>query len=114
MKKQDNIHIGQLIKDVFDKSGLSVAEFARRIHCDRTNVYKIFKRETIDVDLLVKISKVLKHNFLIDVMKQSNLNKQNNVQLNLNISLENLSTENVVRLSELLKTLKTLKNSKKH
>jgi len=69
METQSKLHIGHMVKSVFDKSGLSVAEFARRIHCERTNVYKIFNRHTIDVEMLVAISEVLEHNFLEDVMK---------------------------------------------
>ena len=31
------IHIGRLVKSVFDSSHLSVSEFARQLHCDRSN-----------------------------------------------------------------------------
>jgi hypothetical protein len=40
-----------------------VKEFAQRINTNRNNVYDIFKRETIDTGLLLKISHVLEHNF---------------------------------------------------
>ncbi len=56
-------HIGKKIKTVFDKKGLTVSEFARRINKSRENVYNIFKRETIDTGLLQKISDVLEHDF---------------------------------------------------
>lgn len=57
------VHIGEEIKKVFDERGISVSEFGRRISTSRENVYGIFKRETIDTGLLVKISKVLDHDF---------------------------------------------------
>ena len=57
------IHIGSIIKKRFDEQGLSVSGFAKQLCCDRTNVYSIFKRESIDTALLVKISLILKHDF---------------------------------------------------
>lgn len=57
------IHIGSIIKDIFDKKGASVSWFAKQLCCDRTNIYSIFKRESIDTSLLVKISTILNHDF---------------------------------------------------
>ncbi|MBR5455913.1 MAG: XRE family transcriptional regulator [Bacteroidaceae bacterium] len=57
------IHIGSIIKKRFDEQGESVSWFAKQLCCDRTNVYSIFKRESIDTALLVKISTILKHDF---------------------------------------------------
>lgn len=57
------IHIGSIIKKKFDELGISVSWFAKELCCDRTNVYSIFKRESIDTSLLVKISLILKHDF---------------------------------------------------
>ena len=57
------IHIGSIIKEKFDEQGLSVSWFAKQLYCDRTNVYSIFKRESIDTALLIKISLILKYDF---------------------------------------------------
>ncbi len=57
------IHIGSIIKEKFDELGLPVSWFAKELCCDRTNVYSIFKRESIDTSLLVKISLILNHDF---------------------------------------------------
>lgn len=57
------IHIGSIIKKRFDEQGESVSWFAKQLCCDRTNVYSIFKRESIDTALLVKISVILNHDF---------------------------------------------------
>jgi transcriptional regulator with XRE-family HTH domain len=59
------VHIGKQIKEVFEKRGYTVAEFARRINMSRENVYSIFKRKTIDTGLLLNISKVLEHDFFV-------------------------------------------------
>ena len=48
-------------------TGMSVSEFARRLNCHRQNVYDIFKRKTIDVTLLQRISKVLEHDFVTEL-----------------------------------------------
>ena len=60
-------HAGERVKEVFDASGLSVSEFARRLHCNRQNVYDIFKRQDIDLSLLQRISKVLEHDFVTEL-----------------------------------------------
>ena len=62
-----DIHAGEKIKEYFAITGLSVSEFARRLHCHRQNVYDIFKRKTIDVTLLQRISKVLEHDFVSEI-----------------------------------------------
>ncbi len=64
------IHIGKIIEKEFHRQGRSVAWFANRLCCDRTNVYKIFKRESIDTALLIKISHILEHNFFIYYMEE--------------------------------------------
>lgn len=57
------IHIGNKIKSIVTKQGITVSEFGRRINKSRENVYSIFKRKTIDTGLLMNISKVLDHDF---------------------------------------------------
>jgi transcriptional regulator with XRE-family HTH domain len=57
------VHIGKKIKAIFKESGLKGKDFASRISRDRQVIYNIFKKESIDTDLLFKISKVLDHNF---------------------------------------------------
>lgn len=57
------IHIGSIIKKRFDEQGFSVSWFAKQLCCDRTNIYSIFKRESIDTTLLAKISTILRHDF---------------------------------------------------
>lgn len=57
------IHIGRIIKKRFEDQGVSASWFAKQLCCDRTNIYSIFKRESIDTLLLTKISAILKHDF---------------------------------------------------
>lgn len=58
-----SIHIGKEIENELRRQGRGVTWFAQRLHCDRTNVYNIFKRESIDTLLLQRVSAVLKRNF---------------------------------------------------
>lgn len=57
------MHIGQLIEQEMKRQERSPSWLARHICCERTNVYKIFQRESIDTSLLMRISKALNYNF---------------------------------------------------
>lgn len=59
-------HIGKLIQAELKAQGRTVTWFAKHIHCDRTNAYKIFNNSHIDSELLFRISQVLDHNFMLD------------------------------------------------
>ncbi len=99
MEKRHRIHIGHLIKEVFDEKGISVTEFARRINCARPNVYSIFERYDIGVEQLIDISEALDHNFLDDVQLKSGLKSQLPTrQLNVQLNLEALSSEKAERI----------------
>lgn len=63
----NNINIGQLVRDELMHQERSVVWLARKIMCDRTNVYRIFSKASIDTELLIRISKALNHNFFSDV-----------------------------------------------
>ena len=63
--KQFEIHIGDLIKKKLKEEGRSVSWLAKKIHCKRDNVYKIFDKSSIDTAQLLRISFVLKTNFLM-------------------------------------------------
>lgn len=58
-----SIHIGKKIKEVLDKTPISVVDFAKSINLTRNGAYKVFEKETIDTGQLQAISKVLKHDF---------------------------------------------------
>lgn len=67
MKEKDHIpSIGQIIKEKFEESGMTVTEFAKRIHTSRRNVYEIFSKNSLDTDMLYSISKVLGSDWLLE------------------------------------------------
>lgn len=77
-------HIGKLIQERLKYEEHSVSWLARKIGCDRSNIYRIFEREHLDCELLLKLSIVLNFNFFdvytkaYDEMKvEYNKNKKN-------------------------------------
>ncbi len=56
-------HIGQIIKAELDRQGRKVSWFATQLNCSRDNCYKLFQRQWIDTNLLLKISQILNYDF---------------------------------------------------
>ena len=61
--KDIEVHIGAVIEQIFRLSGMEIDDFAYKINRQRTGVYYLFKQKTINVDLLILISKALNYNF---------------------------------------------------
>lgn len=59
--------IGCLIKDELKRQERSISWFARKLACDRSNVYRLFQKESLDTALLTRISLILNHNFFSDL-----------------------------------------------
>ncbi len=57
------VHIGEAIRKELQRQERSVSWFARKLYCDRGNVYDIFKRESIDTQLLLRVCVILNCNF---------------------------------------------------
>ena len=62
-----DLHVGNMIREELERQERSISWFARKLSCSRTNVYNIFSRENIDLVLLIRISRILEHNFLEDI-----------------------------------------------
>ena len=61
MKKR--IHIGKEIKKKLTESGMTLTSFANKLNKERSTVYNIFDRESLDTALLQQISEILNYNF---------------------------------------------------
>lgn len=63
--------IGEIIHRQFETlpRNCTVTWFAKVLNCDRTNIYDIFTRQSIDTSLLMRISCALKHDFFADLSK---------------------------------------------
>jgi len=59
----EKIHIGKLIKTIKKERKITSAAMANKIGCCEKNIYRLYKRENIDTNLLIIISKHLKFNF---------------------------------------------------
>ncbi|MDR3367319.1 MAG: helix-turn-helix domain-containing protein [Prevotellaceae bacterium] len=88
-----NIHIGKLIKEKFDEKKMTKAEFARKVHIHRSTVYLLFEQKSIDVELLLAISKVLDYNFIEEVyLKRLPPEKENTVIVGVEIDRSQLQS----------------------
>lgn len=57
------MHTGREIQDLMRKQGRTTVWLARQLGCARTYVYRIYERPSIDTFLLLRISKILEHDF---------------------------------------------------
>lgn len=62
---ENGIFIGKLIHQQMEQQGKSATWLAQQLGCQRTNVYKIYTRRSIDTAMLLSISQALNHNFFI-------------------------------------------------
>lgn len=68
--------IGQLIKDELNAQERSVSWFARKLCIDRSNIYRLFQKNSIDTSLLTRISLVLNKDFFL-MLSESIQNRRN-------------------------------------
>lgn len=64
------VHIGKLIEEELHRQERTVTWFAKKLYCERTNVYNIFKRQSIDTELLLRISVILNRDFFMYYQKE--------------------------------------------
>lgn len=78
------IHIGKKIKEELYNQKIPVSAFAKKINRSRNVVYDIFERESIDTDLLNKISKILNCDFfsVYSSQKEYSIDKVKNFNVN--------------------------------
>ena len=70
--------IGILIKEELEKQERSITWFARKLSCDRSNIYRLFQKESIDTNLLVRISILLGKDFFSDLSDYASTVKSGN------------------------------------
>ncbi len=64
--------IGEKIREELIKQQRTVSWFAKQINCSRTNVYKIFGKDNLDLKLLFRICQILNHDFFRDISETAN------------------------------------------
>ena len=65
------MNIGKHVEEILRKQGKSAAWLASQIPSERTNVYNIFKRKSMDVRLLMRISVVLRYDFFKELSEEA-------------------------------------------
>ena len=66
------IHVGHIIKAVFNEQGRTVKWFAAKMHCNRTNIYKMFEKQHLNSEIIARASQALGHDFFLDISKVMN------------------------------------------
>ncbi|MBR3467814.1 MAG: helix-turn-helix transcriptional regulator [Bacteroidales bacterium] len=61
------MHIGKHIWQLLREKQISVKEFAEATNTERTTMYRILHRKSIDISVLVHYSRVLNHNLFQDL-----------------------------------------------
>lgn len=61
-----SMHIGKEIQKLMRQQGRTTVWLARQLGCARTFIYRIYERPSIDTSLLLRISKILEHDFFCD------------------------------------------------
>ncbi len=74
------VHIGHIIEQELQKRGCTKTWLAKQLYCHRTNVGNILKRQSIDTEQLLKISKAMGVNFFEYYIKEYE-DRENNSRL---------------------------------
>ncbi len=74
------MHIGHIIEQELQKRGCTKTWLAKQLYCHRTNVGNILKRQSIDTEQLLKISKAMEVNFFEYYIKEYE-DRENNSRL---------------------------------
>lgn len=62
--------ISSLIKKELELQERSISWLARKLSCDRTKVYRILQKHSIDTYDLARISIILSHDFFADLSEE--------------------------------------------
>ena len=64
------MNVGKHVEEVLKRQKKSVTWLASQIPCERTNVYNIFRRKSMDVRLLMRLSVILDHDFFLELSQE--------------------------------------------
>jgi len=70
-KTNPEIHIGAIIKQKVAERGISEVELSKLIPCHSSTIYNMYKRKSINTELLWNISVALDYNLFTDVYGES-------------------------------------------
>ena len=109
---EKQLHMGKLVKQKVKEKQLTPGKFGEMINTSRTNVYSIFSREEIRLDLLKLISKKLDYDFLQHItLQDEETNKHPNISIVINIDLKNENAGEFAQTTlDYFRTIKNLTN----
>lgn len=70
MMESKTIHVGQMIEREMLRQEKSTHWLAHEINRERSSIYKIYHRESVDVNMLIQISVLLNHDFFKDLSER--------------------------------------------
>lgn len=70
MKNELFVHVGKMVDKELYCQEIAKKEFAYRVEIDRSNLYRILKKESMDTYQLFLFSKELNHNFFRDLANE--------------------------------------------
>lgn len=73
------VHIGREIRNYMERGRLSASWLAEKLCCDRTNIYKMFGRPSLDSETLLRISVFLRHDFFAIYTRAYNICRASDV-----------------------------------
>ena len=68
-------HRGEIIKEAVYKSGFSITELAKRLGKSRRWVYLMFENNSVSLDVILQIGKIIHHNFTKEIKDMYPLKK---------------------------------------
>ncbi len=110
-----SIHIGAEVHKVVRDKGIRAKIVAQGINVSESTIYKIYKRETIDIDKLIRLSQFLNTNFFLYYIEEEPLKSMFNLKnerLKLEIkSLKETVTQKDKRIKELMNNNSSLQKA---
>lgn len=61
-----------MIRDILNERGMTVVAFAKRLSCTRENAHRILSKENLDIELLLRICRILDYDFFLAISKCNN------------------------------------------
>lgn len=84
------VHIGKKIKERTRELGIRPVDLAERLNTSKQNMYGIFKRTSVDTDMLIQLSKLLDYDFFACFQKNKpgKLEEPKNSQYEINAGIQ--------------------------
>ena len=93
----EEIHIGQLIKKIVRENNIKDVEVARRIGKSKQNVYDLYKRNDVEVKLLLTLSQALNYDFFQHLVKQKKQAEQAETEVSVQLKVKSSNLDDLFK-----------------